>query len=679
MAALGLDLSGQEVPEKVKVDAESEDDADSDFDDGGKRQPRVRRQEDEEEPEQNAATERQPWELSPPKDDDVDLWAEPVAEPDKPSGGNRGKGTRGRGGKQQSAGYDSRGRGTRGRGGERSERGRGASERGGAPRGRGTGDSTRGTSDRGKERGRGVERGRGRGGSRGAAPNSNPTPATNENEATGDDPMSPTGEKDAGEEADPAKAPKPKKQSAKPKRAKKTQQEEAKAPVENTADSRPLPGMSTAEQDAAWGITPADDKTADPVTEKDGGNGETATGGWGDADLNEDWGTMNNGNDWGATVSPTTAQSRHKKPPLYNNPDRVKTGGAERTKLSAEELEEKMRQMRLKNEKIKEKRAEVEADAEQWEKEQEADKARRENQAKIQAQIDSDRKKVAEKKIAQASRREWDSGKPGLNESSDSFRGRGRGSRGRGAGRGRGRGYAAASEQPVGETANEEATAHQRALAKAQRELDRERTKLEQQEKKLVADIKKSAKAGQLNACKVMAKDLVRTRRYVQKFYQMRTQLQAVGLRIQTLRSNQQMADAMRGATRAMASMNKGLNLPAIQRIMNEFERESAAMDMKEELMSEAVDGVMEDDAEDEEEEGDKILQQVLEEIGIDMSQKLGETPTDLHSAAVPVVNRRQAVALGGDDVPSSGSGDGGVSTAEEDALQERLNRLRGP
>jgi division protein CdvB (Snf7/Vps24/ESCRT-III family) len=52
------------------------------------------------------------------------------------------------------------------------------------------------------------------------------------------------------------------------------------------------------------------------------------------------------------------------------------------------------------------------------------------------------------------------------------------------------------------------------------------------------------------NACKVMAKDLVRTRRYVQKFYQMRTQLQAVGLRIQTLRSNQQMAEAMRGATR---------------------------------------------------------------------------------------------------------------------------------
>lgn len=55
---------------------------------------------------------------------------------------------------------------------------------------------------------------------------------------------------------------------------------------------------------------------------------------------------------------------------------------------------------------------------------------------------------------------------------------------------------------------------HQRALEKTQRELDRERVKLENQEKKLVQDIKKSAKNGQIGACKIQAKDLVRTRRY---------------------------------------------------------------------------------------------------------------------------------------------------------------------
>jgi charged multivesicular body protein 2A len=56
---------------------------------------------------------------------------------------------------------------------------------------------------------------------------------------------------------------------------------------------------------------------------------------------------------------------------------------------------------------------------------------------------------------------------------------------------------------------------HQRALERTQRELDRERIKLENQEKKLVQDIKKSAKNGQIGACKIQAKDLVRTRRCI--------------------------------------------------------------------------------------------------------------------------------------------------------------------
>lgn len=68
--------------------------------------------------------------------------------------------------------------------------------------------------------------------------------------------------------------------------------------------------------------------------------------------------------------------------------------------------------------------------------------------------------------------------------------------------------------------------------------------------------------------------------------------------------------------------MNRGLNLPSIQRIMNEFEKESSTMDMKEEMMSDAVDDVMADE-EDEEEEGDKILKEVLDEIGVDLSQQV--------------------------------------------------------
>ncbi|KFW05084.1 Charged multivesicular body protein 2a, partial [Fulmarus glacialis] len=132
-----------------------------------------------------------------------------------------------------------------------------------------------------------------------------------------------------------------------------------------------------------------------------------------------------------------------------------------------------------------------------------------------------------------------------------------------------------------------------RALARAMRELDRERQKLEAQEKKIIVDIKKMAKQGQM--------DLVRTRRYVKKFITMRANVQAVSLKIQTLKSNNSMAQAMKGVTKAMATMNRQLKLPQIQKIMMEFEKQAEIMDMKEELMNDAIDDAMGDEDDEEE------------------------------------------------------------------------------
>lgn len=56
---------------------------------------------------------------------------------------------------------------------------------------------------------------------------------------------------------------------------------------------------------------------------------------------------------------------------------------------------------------------------------------------------------------------------------------------------------------------------NQRLLDKAIRELDQQRIKLEKQEKTLIAQIRQSAQKGQMGACKIQAKDLVRTRRCV--------------------------------------------------------------------------------------------------------------------------------------------------------------------
>lgn len=47
--------------------------------------------------------------------------------------------------------------------------------------------------------------------------------------------------------------------------------------------------------------------------------------------------------------------------------------------------------------------------------------------------------------------------------------------------------------------------------------------------------------------------------------------------------------------------MYRQLNLPQIQKILQEFEKQSEIMDMKEEIMNDAIDDAMEDEGDEEE------------------------------------------------------------------------------
>ncbi|KAJ4304241.1 mgpp2cl-1, protein phosphatase 2C-like protein 1 [Collariella sp. IMI 366227] len=220
---------------------------------------------------------------------------------------------------------------------------------------------------------------------------------------------------------------------------------------------------------------------------------------------------------------------------------------------------------------------------------------------------------------------------------------------------------------------------NQRLLDKAIRELDQQRVKLEKQEKTLIAQIRQSAQKGQMGACKVQAKDLVRTRRfvkllpyiiyqavlmncdrYVEKFYGMRSQLQKVSLRLQTYRTNEQMMTAMKGATMALGSMNRTMNLPSLQRIAMEFERENDIMEQRQEMMDDAIDDAMDVGLE---EEGDEVVEQVLEEIGVDLNQAVCRPY--LRTARQnrrPGIKRRSLSAQGGllNRMFGSSSGSGG-------------------
>ncbi|KAG7025885.1 Vacuolar protein sorting-associated protein 2-like 1 [Cucurbita argyrosperma subsp. argyrosperma] len=221
---------------------------------------------------------------------------------------------------------------------------------------------------------------------------------------------------------------------------------------------------------------------------------------------------------------------------------------------------------------------------------------------------------------------------------------------------------------------------NKRMLDKSIREIERERQGLQSQEKKLIVEIKKNAKQGQMGdglssstphkfldsiclfqgAVKIMAKDLIRTRHQIEKFYKLKSQLQGVALRIQTLKSTQAMGEAMKGVTKAMGQMNRQMNLPALQKIMQEFERQNEKMEMTSEMMADALDDAFEGD--EEEEETEELVSQVLDEIGIDINSELVNAPSA--SVSVSTANNRVAQAEAED-------------TGIDSDLQARLDNLR--
>lgn len=111
------------------------------------------------------------------------------------------------------------------------------------------------------------------------------------------------------------------------------------------------------------------------------------------------------------------------------------------------------------------------------------------------------------------------------------------------------------------------------------------------------------------------------------------------------------------------AKMNKAVDVPAINKMMADFERENAKTEMMQEIMGDAIDDAL-GDADNEEEE-DRIVSQVLDEIGISFGDQIPDapmlgTPGTVESAPAG----KTATAVGGDDPALSD-------------LEARLNNLK--
>lgn len=191
-------------------------------------------------------------------------------------------------------------------------------------------------------------------------------------------------------------------------------------------------------------------------------------------------------------------------------------------------------------------------------------------------------------------------------------------------------------------------------LRGTQRQITRERSGLERQEKQLELEIKKMAKSGNREACKILAKQLVQLRKQKNRTYAVSSKVTSMHTQTKVMHSQMKMAGAMSTSAKTMQAVNKKMDPQKTLKTMQDFQRENMKMGMTEDMINDTLDEIFDDSGDEEESQG--IVDQVLDEIGIEISGKMARTPA------------------AGKSVPSEASSS--KATISDDEIERQLRAL---
>jgi len=117
----------------------------------------------------------------------------------------------------------------------------------------------------------------------------------------------------------------------------------------------------------------------------------------------------------------------------------------------------------------------------------------------------------------------------------------------------------------------ETARSAKKDIGKSQRELQREQLRLEGEERKLIAEIKKQAKSSNDSHVKILARQLVDTRKAKEKLMEMNAHLGAVKTKTTMLAATETQVNALKSVNKAMVAAGKSMDVQKFRRIWQNF------------------------------------------------------------------------------------------------------------
>merc|ERR1712226_119420 len=147
-----------------------------------------------------------------------------------------------------------------------------------------------------------------------------------------------------------------------------------------------------------------------------------------------------------------------------------------------------------------------------------------------------------------------------------------------------------------------------RDIKKEQRGIQRQIRDIEREEAKVKAEIKKCAKKGDTDSCKILARSVVDSKKAINKLQVANANMNSIVMQMREQLSMLRMQGAIQQSTSVMTAMNSLIKLPEVQKNMMNMAREMEKAGMISEVMQETIDDVLEVDENAVDNEVEKVL-----------------------------------------------------------------------
>lgn len=165
-------------------------------------------------------------------------------------------------------------------------------------------------------------------------------------------------------------------------------------------------------------------------------------------------------------------------------------------------------------------------------------------------------------------------------------------------------------------------------IRKEMRVIDRQIRDIQREEEKVKRSIKDAARKGQRDVCIILAKEMIHSKKAVNKLYASKAQMNSVLLNMKNQLAVLRIAGAMQKSTEVMKAMQSLVKIPEIQATMRELSKEMTKAGIIEEMLEDTLEGM--DDEEEMEEAAEAEVDKILYEI---TAGALGKAPSKVTDA----------------------------------------------